>query len=395
MADYGFRHSGKQLEAEQDEQTELIRRVTQLLNQSRPTLLIGMVVALVVYIGLSGWVAADYLRWWIIGVVAITALRIALLGYWRARVVSNPRWVVNSYAFSAFVAGITWAALVGTYDTHLPMHVQLFLLMMLTCVPVASLPTNAIHMSVFLAFNTPLFLSLFYWAWVEATELVIEFTVVALCYCILVMMIACKYSRNHQRSIVRDLENQALLAEVRQANSKLHELAYQDPLTSLSNRRQFQLDVEQALENLDCEKHQLALMMIDVDNFKDINDQLGHDAGDQVLIAIARRIQLTSRQTEMIAQSLARAARIGGDEFIMLYQMDAAAHGVHQLARRLLGTICEPMQINGHQVEPSVSLGVALAPQHARQTEQLLKLADRAMYQAKKSGGNRYMISSG
>ncbi len=111
---------------------------------------------------------------------------------------------------------------------------------------------------------------------------------------------------------------------------------------------------------------------------------MGHEAGDQLLKEVSNRISSSSRQSELIAQSHAEAARIGGDEFVIMYHLDSAESEIHELAERILHDISEPLALNNTIFKPSVSIGVALAPQHATKIKELLHLADKAMYSAKK-----------
>ena len=109
---------------------------------------------------------------------------------------------------------------------------------------------------------------------------------------------------------------------------------------------------------------------------------------------ISKRIVTSSRQSELIIQGQLEAARIGGDEFIIMYQITPNDSDIKKLAGRVLARLTEPMQLDNKTFKPSVSIGIALAPQDATKIEELVSVADSAMYRAKHAGGNRYHIAN-
>lgn len=243
----------------------------------------------------------------------------------------------------------------------------------------------------FVAFALPILGSLIIWVLFFSTNLESEFAVVLAVYTALILFIARQYGANIRNTIEREEENKILVREIRAANAKLLQLAYKDPLTNLSNRRQFEENAAQWMEQLSGSSFSLALMLVDVDNFKQVNDTFGHEAGDELLKEISNRIRSASRESEMIAQ--VEVARIGGDEFIIVYHLDASARGLDKLSRRILHEITQPTMLADRSFTPSVSIGIALAPAHASKIKDLVRVADVAMYQAKKAawqqGGNR------
>lgn len=158
----------------------------------------------------------------------------------------------------------------------------------------------------------------------------------------------------------------------------LHDLAYRDPLTGLGNRKAFneqlQHDLDQALSG---NAGPLALLFIDLDHFKQVNDQFGHDAGDALLVAIAARLQHGLRQP-------GKLYRLGGDEFTLLLA-GASAEAAQALGERLLASLGAPFDILGERIDfVTPSIGIALCPLHAGEAEALIKAADSAMYLAKR-----------
>ena len=172
------------------------------------------------------------------------------------------------------------------------------------------------------------------------------------------------------RGILRDTSEQMAY------QNKLIDMAYRDPLTNLGNRKAFSEELQRSLELMQRQERSLALLYIDLDRFKQVNDQYGHDIGDALLISIAQRLQSSLRQPDHVY-------RLGGDEFTVLLT-DADAESAMKLAERLLSSLGQPF-IDDRLVIDFVtpSIGIALFPQHAKQAESLIKAADIAMYEAK------------
>ncbi|RZA22222.1 MAG: EAL domain-containing protein [Lysobacteraceae bacterium] len=177
----------------------------------------------------------------------------------------------------------------------------------------------------------------------------------------------------------------------------IRRVAYSDALTGLSNRLAFRESLDQRLRSLQGAGRQLALLFADLDDFKRVNDTLGHEAGDEVLLQVAGRID---RAVKAIDGADAMVARFGGDEFVILLQSsDAEPDGdvqamVTRLARALVADLGEPLILHGRQVFLGTSVGVALFPDDAANASLLMKNGDIAMYQAKVAGKNCYRFYS-
>jgi diguanylate cyclase (GGDEF)-like protein len=154
-------------------------------------------------------------------------------------------------------------------------------------------------------------------------------------------------------------------------------LAAHDPLTGLANRSMFDIQLTRALANCDRNNNIVGLMMIDLDGFKPVNDQYGHDVGDQVLRIIAERLQILLRKTDTIA-------RMGGDEFAVILENVMTPPGVGIVADRVIAEINRPYEGLPAGVKIGASIGVAMYPDHTSNEEKLRVFADRAMYVAKK-----------
>ncbi len=176
------------------------------------------------------------------------------------------------------------------------------------------------------------------------------------------------------------------ISEPREARSKIMQLAFYDPLTGLPNRRLLQDRLGQAVAGCARGTAYCALMFLDLDNFKTLNDTDGHDVGDQLLVEVARRLGRVLRLSDT-------AARLGGDEFVILLEnldSDELTAGNHAeaVAEKLRQALCLPYEIHGRTRYSSVSIGITLFQGHVQGTESLLKQADLALYQSKAAGRN-------
>ncbi|KPF81112.1 hypothetical protein IP70_24625 [alpha proteobacterium AAP38] len=177
--------------------------------------------------------------------------------------------------------------------------------------------------------------------------------------------------------------NKALVA-THAALERLESIAYQDRLTSLPNRRFFEQYLEAAIVRAKAADNQIVILYLDLDGFKLVNDQFGHDVGDQVLRNVGIRLASNLRQQDFIA-------RIGGDEFAcVLVEPDGDLP--HQLARRLIHALSEPMHIQDHPVEIGCTIGAARWPHDGDEVADVIRLADAALYLAKRQGKNRALF---
>jgi diguanylate cyclase (GGDEF)-like protein/PAS domain S-box-containing protein len=170
------------------------------------------------------------------------------------------------------------------------------------------------------------------------------------------------------------------ITERRRLESALEHQALHDPLTGLPNRTLFYDRLGQALLGARRERKEVALVMLDLDGFKDVNDAFGHAAGDDLLRQWSARLGSGLRATDT-------AARIGGDEFAWILPRVAGSPAVERMARRRLRVLLEPFAIDKRSLEIGVSAGIALYPDDGRDADTLMRHADAAMYQAKRQGG--------
>ncbi|MCA1988964.1 MAG: EAL domain-containing protein [Desulfarculus sp.] len=179
-----------------------------------------------------------------------------------------------------------------------------------------------------------------------------------------------------------------LLRPLSQAGDESDQIAYlalHDPLTGLPNRAFFYQRLQAALAHAKRRRVGLALLYLDLDNFKTINDSLGHGVGDWLLREMAHRIKACLRLEDAVA-------RLGGDEFVLLLTDVSQPEGAMVVARRILGQVAEPIQVEGHELQVSVSIGITIFPNDGQDAETLVKNADLAMYRAKEQGKRGYQL---
>jgi diguanylate cyclase (GGDEF)-like protein len=192
--------------------------------------------------------------------------------------------------------------------------------------------------------------------------------------------------------------NQAV-QQLTQSKHRLHQMAFYDNLTSLPNRILFIEQLDLLIRMAVREQRPIALLFIDLDNFKRINDTLGHTAGDALLKEVATRLSRCLRESDLLAKYVDAeikidVSRLGGDEFTVVLNNIRTPDEAGVVAERLLNTLQAPMMIDGHELVVTPSIGIAIAPRDAETVEDLLKMADTAMYNAKSGGRNSYRFFS-
>ena len=171
----------------------------------------------------------------------------------------------------------------------------------------------------------------------------------------------------------------------KEATARLRHLAYHDPLTGLPNRLAFETQLSQAIADCDRQGKQLALMLIDLDNFKNINDSLGHHVGDELLQKVAVRLRQTLRSSDLVA-------RLGGDEFVVLLPTLDDPLIAARVAALLQANLADSYQVAEHILYATPSIGIGLYPDDGPDPSTLLRNADTAMYYAKKAGRNNHQF---
>lgn len=183
-------------------------------------------------------------------------------------------------------------------------------------------------------------------------------------------------------------EKDALLAELRESEERVRRMAYYDAITELPNRRWLMEALARTLAVAERHGHATAVLFVDLDRFKEVNDSLGHEVGDGLLREVAGRLERCVRAADTVS-------RLGGDEFVIVLPEIAGPRDATAVADKILRAMAEPMTIAGHVIRITASIGIAIGTrEHRLDAADLVRRADEAMYAAKKSGRNRKALSA-
>ncbi len=212
-------------------------------------------------------------------------------------------------------------------------------------------------------------------------------------------------SRNYETRMVPYTADSVLImirdiSEQKQATQKVRQLAFYDTLTGLPNRQSFLTQLAAAIRNCEAAGTMLAILYIDLDHFKRINDSLGHNVGDQLLKDVAKRLGSAVRKDDYVARygrgnSQLQLARLGGDEFTIILGDVHNAEEAETIAERIAESLSKPLAHDGHEFVITPSIGIAVYPDDGTDIDTLVKNADVAMYQAKAAGRNNHCMFSG
>ena len=184
----------------------------------------------------------------------------------------------------------------------------------------------------------------------------------------------------------------SLFAEVRASIENAHALGMYDPVTSLPNRLHFRSEADKLMSEV-LEGEKSAMLFVDLDRFKLVNDSLGHARGDQLLIMVANRLRVVvNAEFTGSARTRPLLARLAGDEFTVFFPEIQSVAELERVARRIVLAIAEPFELCSHSVDIGASIGIAICPEHGASIESLMRAADIAMYRAKESGGGQYCL---
>lgn len=193
--------------------------------------------------------------------------------------------------------------------------------------------------------------------------------------------------RDHQHQITHYVGVFSDITEAKHSQNRLQELVNHDPLTGLPNRRLFTELLEHAIKRAEREQHQIALLFVDLDRFKSINDSLGHQVGDKLLYEVSKRIHQTVRDSDVVA-------RLGGDEFLVMMDDIGTSEDAALVAQKIIYALQIEFHIDGKEIFIGASVGISIFPKDGNDVEGLIKAADIAMYQIKNRGKNNYCFYS-
>jgi diguanylate cyclase (GGDEF)-like protein/PAS domain S-box-containing protein len=178
-----------------------------------------------------------------------------------------------------------------------------------------------------------------------------------------------------------------IISERKQLQEQLIYQAYHDSLTGLPNRRLLEQELKAAIEKAEAYTGKLALLFLDCDNFKEINDTYGHDIGDELLAELSQRLVACVRSEDIVA-------RMGGDEFVILLNQVEDQEHIMMVANRIQKSLQQPYLLDNREIEATSSIGISIYPENGTSTKELFRKADQALYHVKNNGRNDYQLYS-
>jgi len=377
--------------------------------------------------------AGKLLAIWIIILLVIASLRILVSKYYfidqkhNFKRFSQKKWR-TIYILSSLAAGLSWALLIVFINNVNPIMISM-LYIILAAVMAGSLTVLTVVLPAFYAYVTPVFLAIFTFSMIIATKQTLYLSVASILYYAFIIsagiLINKRFIQNfslhiennelisklHDEIIQKELaqhkliENQQQLEETvelrtkelsvinetlvdeiherRRVESSLKHVAHHDALTNLPNRLLLDARLSHAIERAKREDLQVAVIFIDLDHFKNINDSLGHDVGDQLLVAISNRLLHCVREDDTVS-------RLGGDEFIIIIEQVHDIGDLDALLKKIMKITSQTISIKDHNLSTSASIGVSIYPDDGKNAEQLMRNADAAMYHVKENGRQKY-----
>lgn len=326
---------------------------------------------------------------WVCAVYVITGLRIWLTSMCKSKIHGqgyNHRLALN-YCLTVALSGLAWGAVSFLISADAPPMTVILVVTAIQAMVMGGVVTLATFIPAFFAFCLPAMLPLIYrFSVVDNLHDKVIATYIAI-FLLLMIAVAYRFNRSLRNAQRMSFENADLIASLQAANEKilmqnkeLDHVAHHDLLTGLPNRMLLALRMQQAIEMGVLTSTRIAVLYLDLNGFKAINDRLGHDAGDAALRAVTQRLTLAIRSTDVLA-------RVGGDEFVILLSA-LDTHGelaAEMVAKKCLAVFEQPFVIQGELCRLGASIGLAMCA--AEDTpETLLTAADKAMYQAKMLG---------
>ncbi len=343
----------------------------------------------------------------------------------------SPAQWINYYSFASFCAGAAWAGIVWYLPESRSAYTTSAFYLVILVPLTGTLPTLSVSLRTFHAFAAPIFAASISFFLIEPTTLSFYISIAAVMYTFFMISTGRHIHRHIQDGFQLQLKNQSLIAslndeiaqrneaqaqlqrnqqalentvnvrtsELRQTNEillkeinerkrveeNLKHLAHHDALTSLPNRLLLNDRLNHAMDRANRNHQKVAVLFIDLDHFKNINDSLGHDVGDALIVEIAKRLQDSVRDVDTVA-------RLGGDEFIILIEQVEKTSDLNNVLNKIRTATSQTTTIRDHELYTSASIGISIYPDHGHTVEQLLRNADAAMYQAKETGRNRHQF---
>jgi diguanylate cyclase (GGDEF)-like protein len=298
----------------------------------------------------------------------------------------------NLFIIGAFLSGISWGVtgsrLLLPTDNSLQ---EAFIMVILAGISAGSVPLLAPIPRAAMAFLVPALLPLIIFLLAKKDPLYTFFIIAITVYLIYLIILSLKTYHIIKNSIQLQFENDSLLKNLSAAknlleatNQRLEQDATHDPLTRVANRSLFETHFQKTINHATYHHKILALLYLDLDNFKQVNDTFGHHAGDQLLLIVVARIKNILREQDVVS-------RLGGDELTIILEEVADIETVANVAERICQAIAEPVQLSDGEINNvHASIGISIFPVDGDNIDTLIRVADRAMYYVKDHGGNNY-----
>lgn len=293
----------------------------------------------------------------------------------------------NLFIVGAFFGGVCWG-LTGLVLLTPATSSQsaILIILILAGVTAGAAPLLSAILAASIAFLTPALLTFIvhFLLFKRANLYIFDSTLVA--YFIYLLILSNKTHKLIEKSLSLQFENSTLVKGLSEAVSKLEFTATHDPLTQVANRTLFEISLTNAINRAAVENKKVALLYIDLDGFKEVNDEYGHNSGDQVLVNVVNRLSKILRRTDLVS-------RVGGDEFTVILENIIDIEDVKEIAEKICHTVAMPMTIGELEINVTVCIGISIYPTNGRESKSLLREADKAMYYVKEHGHNNYYFT--
>jgi diguanylate cyclase (GGDEF)-like protein len=362
-------------------------------SQTALGLLASLACATVILVGLYNTANKMLLGVWFIFFLSVFVLRSLLTKMYRSRssIDENVPFWRNIFIFGAFLGGVGWGLTGSVLFPAVNVDQQIMIILILAGITAGSVPVlsgvlNAAYVFLIAAVLPFIFHLLYY-------HMDLLFDVTLLVYLVYLLALAKKTHRTLKSALALQFENHTLLNNLSEAkiqleliNKKLEQVATHDPLTNVANRNLFSTCFANAIDRAKKGKKILALLYLDLDGFKEVNDTYGHHVGDQLLLVVVERL-------DEFFDTIDNVARLGGDEFAVLLENVQDPNEVAKIARRICNAIAQPILINQIELRVTSSIGIGIYPIDGDDAETLLTIADKAMYHVKGHGGNNFRFN--
>lgn len=383
------------------DQKILTERVRILYQQTLVAIPSGLLCATIILFGLYPTDNTPQLWGWYAAVVILSLLRLGLYGFYRYVQVSV------KVSFHLFLGSIISSALLWGFMGSWLIPSSTLLDQVIVIVVIAGL-TAGVQQSLqpsFLAytlFASIAILPLVTWLFFQEGDTHSVLSAVVLIYLLAMLVMARRGAMLLIKALRLQYENAGLVEDLstanaqlmtmnqtlKQAEQQLKDIAYHDSLTGLPNRQLLEISSDVALKYAIRHQQMLAILFLDLDYFKDINDNFGHEAGDALLKTIAERLQNSLRKTDL-------ACRLGGDEFVVMLTEVSDEPAIILCANRILYAIAKPITIDGNTIDITASMGISVFPNDGFDIQTLLSHADKALYRMKEEGRRDFKFYSG